>query len=114
MLISQAITFENGKLQDKKRENEQDLEAEEQGTRRSQDEQGIELQDLTQSMDGGTALGTHPSDRFYTEYTAIDLDIVTSLGDLARTTTTSAAIDTENGAVSSVLSSVMARMVHRP
>jgi hypothetical protein len=109
-----AITFEYGKLQGKKEENRQDLESEEQGTRRSQEGQDIELRDLSPNTNRDTTVGSHPSDIFYTDYTAIELDIVASLQDLARSTAASTAIDPENGAVSAVLNSVVARMVQRP
>lgn len=109
-----AITYENGKLRIKTGDNGQDLDLEEQSIQRSQEGQDIELHDLGMGIVEETAVGSHPADVFYTNRTVIDLDIVTSLRELARTTATSTAIDPENGVVSSALSSVMARMVYRP
>lgn len=113
-LATLAITFEHGMLQNRKGDSRQDVVAEEQGTRRSEEE-GIESQELNQSIEGDSALGSHPSDRFYMDdYTIIELDITNSLRGLARTTPASVAVDPENGAVSSALGSVMARLVHQP
>jgi hypothetical protein len=109
-----AITYEYGRLQTKTTDNAQDLDSEEQSIRRSQEGQAIELHHLRAGIVEETAVGSHLTDIFYTNYTVIDLDIVTSLRELARSTRTSTAIDPENGAVSSALSAVMERMIHRP
>jgi hypothetical protein len=111
-----AITFEHGKLQNRKGGSGQDVEAEEQGTRRSQDGQIVELQNMNQGTGGesGLAPGSHGSDHFYMDHKVLDVDIWKSLRELARSTTASSAIDSENGAVGSALGSVMARLVHQP
>lgn len=112
-LAALAITFEHGKLQNGTDTSGQDVEAEEQGTRRSQDGQDIELQEMAQGIDGESALGAHPTDRFYTDYTVIELEIIKSLRELAKIKVTSTGVYPENGPVGSALSSVMARMAHQ-